>query len=150
MTYDEFIKRLSKATCKPQLLCEEDWDIVQLVYTWHPAISNTEGKDEIVELYCAMGMPFIRSMAPQALTCRLLEEALNRAKTELAKREESLQESIKRVEQLRDADIAQISQRCKYEIEDIRAGFTEGAAELIVRIQELTDRLGSLEGGETK
>jgi hypothetical protein len=150
MTYDEFIKRLSKTTCKPQKVSDVDWETIQLVYTFHPAISNTEGKDQIVELYCAMGMPFIRAMAPQAEVCQKIEDTLRCKREELQRREASLQESINRVNQLRVADIAQINQRCQYEIDDIRAGFNEGVAELMSLIQDMTFRLGQLEGGETK
>jgi len=148
MNHEEFTKRLPKdKKGAPTLISEDDWEIIQLVYTFHPAISNIDGKDEIVELYCSMGMPFIRAMAPQAMTCKLLEEALTRAKNDFSDREQRLQEAIRRAEKRRDEDIANITELCAGEIAELKAGFKEGVTELAIRIQELTDRIGSLEGG---
>lgn len=147
MTYEEFTNRLDHFMSGPHKINNEDWEIIQLVYTYHPAISNIEGKDEIAELYCSMGMPFIRAMAPQAMTCKLLEEALQRAKNEFSDREQRLQEAIRRAEKRRDEDIANITELCASEIAELKAGFKEGVTELVIRIQDLTDRLGNLEGG---
>lgn len=39
---------------------------IEYVYMWHPAISDTAGKQQIVHLYCDFGFEFIKKMVPEA------------------------------------------------------------------------------------
>ena len=50
---------------------QSDYAIIEHVYTWHPAISNTEGKEQIATLYKMGGMCLIKDMEP---TAKLMEE----------------------------------------------------------------------------
>ncbi|MFR8353410.1 MAG: hypothetical protein ACLVB1_12930 [Blautia obeum] len=54
MTKQEFQKRIGAE------ISQKDYSIVEHVYTWHPSISEVEGKEQIAELYKSFGMPIIR------------------------------------------------------------------------------------------
>ena len=43
-----------------------DYRDVELVYMWHPSISETNGKEQMVFLYKEFGMPLIREMTKNA------------------------------------------------------------------------------------
>ena len=47
-------------------LTPEQYEIVERVYTWHPAIPNVGGKDKLAELYRLGGMPLIEDMDNRA------------------------------------------------------------------------------------
>lgn len=60
----------------------DDYKIIEYVYQFHPAISNTDGKKEIAALYQLpnqMGMGIIRSMVPVAKIQESLESELRSA-----------------------------------------------------------------------
>jgi hypothetical protein len=43
-------------------ISEDDFDAINMVYAWHPMISDTKGKAEIAALYKKGGMGIIRNM----------------------------------------------------------------------------------------
>jgi hypothetical protein len=47
-------------------LTPEQYEIVERVYTWHPAIPNVGGKDKLAELYRLGGMDLIEDMDNRA------------------------------------------------------------------------------------
>ena len=55
---------------------DEDYDIIEKVYTFHPSISETDGKDQIARLYLEYGMSIIRDMKPRAALMEKKEEEL--------------------------------------------------------------------------
>ena len=75
MTKQEFQKRIGAE------ISQKDYSIVEHVYTWHPSISEVEGKEQIAELYKSFGMPIIKNMmeaANYAETQRQVEELRKR------------------------------------------------------------------------
>lgn len=60
MTKQEFQKRIGAE------ISQKDYSIVEHVYTWHPSISEVEGKEQIAELYKSFGMPIIKNMMEAA------------------------------------------------------------------------------------
>lgn len=60
MTKQEFEER----TTRP--VSEKEYKIIEKVYTWHPSISETDGKNQIAMLYETFGMDFIRGMEEAA------------------------------------------------------------------------------------
>lgn len=60
MMKDEFEKLIGKT------VSDCDYSIIEKVYTWHPAIGEAEGKDQIATLYETGGMPLIKSMLEAA------------------------------------------------------------------------------------
>ena len=69
MNKQEFEKLVKKEI--PQY----EYDVVEMVYTWHPSIANVGGKDTIAKLYLAMGFKFLVGMYPAAEALRDLDIA---------------------------------------------------------------------------
>lgn len=57
-------------------LSDECYDIVETVYTFHPCISETKGKEQIGKLYQMGGMRLMRDMYPVAEVARKLEDKI--------------------------------------------------------------------------
>ena len=74
MTKQEFEKIIGEE------ISQEDYSIVDHVYTWHPSISNVEGKDEIADLYKKFGMPIIKNMTEVANYMESLDKELRQAR----------------------------------------------------------------------
>ena len=47
-------------------ISDQNYEIIETVYTWHPAINEVGGKDQIATLYETGGMPLIKSMLEAA------------------------------------------------------------------------------------
>ena len=56
----EFQERINRP------ITDSDYEIVEMVYTWHPSIDPHKGKDQIAYLYDNFGMRIIRDMVPTA------------------------------------------------------------------------------------
>lgn len=54
----------------------DDYRIIELVYEFHPSISETEGKKQIADLYKIGEMRIIQDMRPTALRAMDLEEKI--------------------------------------------------------------------------
>lgn len=76
MMHEEFEKLVEKK------VTAEEYKVVEMVYTWHPAIKDTDGKRQIAMLYTEFGMTVIKAMLPVAE--KMLE--LDGAKRELRKK----------------------------------------------------------------
>jgi len=70
MMKPEFEKLIGK------MVSNEEYSTIEYVYTWHPAISETEGKDQIVRLYTDYGMTVIEDMVERAGKMEKLEGEL--------------------------------------------------------------------------
>jgi hypothetical protein len=47
---------------------DEEYSTIEYVHTWHPAISETEGKAQIAKLYTDYGMTVIEDMVAVLIT----------------------------------------------------------------------------------
>lgn len=65
-------------------LSEEDYRVIELVYNYHPAIPNIDGKNRIAKLYEIGGIGLIRDMEDTAQYAANLELAIEEAKAKLA------------------------------------------------------------------
>lgn len=45
---------------------DEEYKVIEAVYTWHPVINDTTGKDQMKTLYTQFGFGVIRGMLPVA------------------------------------------------------------------------------------
>lgn len=70
MTKDEFESRIGRE------VSVGDYKEIEYVYTWHPAIKDVEGKDQIAAIFNAGGMMVIRSMKEAAVMAEAVEEEL--------------------------------------------------------------------------
>jgi hypothetical protein len=87
MTKQEF-KHLTKRD-----FTDAEYEAIETVYTFHPAISETEGKKQIASLYDTFGFRIIADMLPTAINAKELEEQITRKRHEL----EELQEEYKKL-----------------------------------------------------
>ena len=68
MTKEEF-EHITRMT-----VSNEDYQIIETVYTYHPCISDAYGKEEIASLYISFGMRLIKDMLPTAKMARTMED----------------------------------------------------------------------------
>lgn len=72
---------------------DEEYELIETVYMWHPAIRTTSGKEEVAELYLSFGMVIFKDMYPRAMKLKEIDEeirSLNRAKDSLVAERERL------------------------------------------------------------
>jgi len=74
----EFESRLGKD------VTPAEFEKIEYVYTFHPSISETEGKDQIVALFKIGGMRIIEDMTPTADEADQLEERIRYHTTQLS------------------------------------------------------------------
>ena len=78
MMKNEFEKLIGKT------VSDEEYSTIEYVYTWHPAISETEGKAQIADLYKYYGMTVIEDMVERAGNMEKLEGDLRAAQSQVA------------------------------------------------------------------
>ena len=61
-------------------ISDSDYEIIETVYAFHPAISDVRGKEQIAWLYTTLGMAVINDMLPRAIKARELENKISQAK----------------------------------------------------------------------
>jgi len=71
---------------------DKEYEAIEAVYTFHPSISETEGKEQIASIWDTFGMRIIADMLPTATKAREYEERISQKKHEL----EELQEEFKK------------------------------------------------------
>ena len=81
MTKQEFIEKLAEidrgsAKDAEREISNEDYITIEMVYAYHPAISETNGKTQIAGIYMYGGMGVIRDMVPTAAKARQIEVQL--------------------------------------------------------------------------
>lgn len=93
MTREEFIEMAIKAGYDlEEKITDSDWNDIQYVYTFHPSISNSNGKQQIVLLVGTFGMRIIKDMKSTAKKAEDLEEQIRQARSELETLEEDYKE----------------------------------------------------------
>ncbi len=55
---------------------DKEYEIINFVYTFHPCISDTDGKAQVVAIYLACGIAPFRCMTQEAQKAKELEEAI--------------------------------------------------------------------------
>ena len=66
-------------------ISDQNYKIIETVYTWHPAIDEVGGKDQIATLYKSSDMPLIKSMLDAANIMLDLEKERQQAARRLEK-----------------------------------------------------------------
>ena len=77
MTKQEFENRIGAT------VSESDYRIIETVYTFHPAIDNVMGKDQIATIYKTCGMRVVRDMLPTAERAQEIENKMTELRTQL-------------------------------------------------------------------
>lgn len=100
MTKQEFLDRVQAVIESEGIkdvkagISDNDYESVELVYTWHPAISEVNGKEQIAKLYVDFGMSVISDMVSRS---RIMREK----KTEFRRLQSSLNELRGDIEDLK-------------------------------------------------
>ena len=95
MTKQEFMNKVAEVTPKEKkiaVVSDTDYALVERVYTFHPAISETEGKRQIAELYVNFGMVLSMDMLPRAEVMAKKESELREARAALSRIQEEIEE----------------------------------------------------------
>ena len=90
MTDTEFLNRLPEGARKPT---EEEFELIQFVYNYHPSIHPVGGKDQIAMLYSTFGMRIIHDMHDTAKAAESLDKERLRLQNklrEIQRKEEEL------------------------------------------------------------
>ena len=77
MTREEFKVRVKTP------FTNDEYEIIETVYSFHPSINEVKGKDQIAELYNNFGMRVILDMLPTAEKAKELENELKKKKIEI-------------------------------------------------------------------
>lgn len=81
----EFEDRLKALEPMRMGISDEDYSLIEYVYTWHPCISETEGKAQVAWLYKEFGIKVFQDMQATARRNQELEEAIQRTRGQLQK-----------------------------------------------------------------
>ena len=122
MMKEEFEARVGEVTAS-------DYAIIEKVYTWHPSISETDGKKEIAEIYEKYGMCVIRGMEEVADYMKKLDDE----RRELERRQALLN---KRKEMLRNGDTSLEKMIVKVSEEHDRAEYADDFSKAIAALRK--------------
>lgn len=96
MTREEFESNLSQlhkgGAIRHEKPTEEEYKLIEYVYTFHPSISETEGKKQVAYLYENFGMSIFRDMEVRADFMRVKEGELQKAKAEVERIQKQMKE----------------------------------------------------------
>lgn len=109
MMREEFEKLVGKN------VSDEEYEVIEKVYTWHPAIKNSTGKQQIAQLYTDYGMSVIRGMKKVADYMMELDKERQEIRNKLEiikKREEMLAEGDTSLEEMA-ARVRDIFMKCE-------------------------------------
>lgn len=79
MTKQEFEEKVNGT------VSDSEYKIIEMVYTWHPVISDTNGKNEIAAIWTIGGMPLIKGMVEAAEMTMKLDKEERKIKAQLEK-----------------------------------------------------------------
>jgi hypothetical protein len=74
MTKQEFLDRVTVKSVP-----DKEWGVIEFVYTWHPLISETKGKDQVAYLYDNFGIGIFNEMLSKAEKAHKLDIELCQA-----------------------------------------------------------------------
>lgn len=95
MTHDAFVDLVnSMIKCEDAqigMIPGEDFDVIEIVYRYHPAIDDVFGKEQIAYLYANFGFSIIMDMLPRAEKMRCMEKQLANIESSLATLREEME-----------------------------------------------------------
>lgn len=131
-----------------------EYEIIEKVYTWHPAINETDGKGQIAQLYKDFGISVIRGMEKVAEhMMRLVEEEkeLNKRLTILSQRRRMLAVGNVELEEMVIAVNqafmkAELPSKFKESIKKMRENDSEGLVDIALKILDLENEAQGRDG----
>ena len=79
----EFEAHLNELEPLQRTVSDDDYKLIEYVYTFHPSISETEGKRQVALLYHEFGIRIFKDMEATATRNRSLEVEIGRARHKL-------------------------------------------------------------------
>lgn len=55
---------------------DKEYELIETVYMWHPAIRNTSGKEEVAEMYKSFGLIIFKDMLRRAMKLKEIDEEI--------------------------------------------------------------------------
>lgn len=89
MTDTEFLMCLPEGTEAPT---DEDFELIQYVYNYHPCLDPAEGKKQIAMLYSTFGMRIILDMQETAKRAQEIETERRQLRTRIDELDEEYQD----------------------------------------------------------
>lgn len=71
---------------------DEQYEVIEKVYTWHPLIGTAGGKQQVASLYDLMGYSIFEEMLPKANERMELETKMSSIRSEIRSKELELKE----------------------------------------------------------
>jgi len=81
----EFEEKLNEIEPIKRTVSDADYKIIEYVYTFHPSISETDGKRQVAQLYHEFGIRIFKDMTGTARRNEELEDAIRRTRGQLQK-----------------------------------------------------------------
>lgn len=103
---------------------DDEYELIEKVYNWHPAISETDGKRQVARLWDDFRITIFYDMSHRADAILQIQKALSRSRTEVEKLKE-VQQNLQHGYMNPDADIEEL-------IDDIRTGYGDTSSVLIL------------------
>ena len=72
----EFEAKLSELEPIQRTVSDDDYKLIEYVYTFHPSISETDGKRQVALLYHEFGLRVFKDMQATATANQVLESAI--------------------------------------------------------------------------
>jgi hypothetical protein len=85
---------------------DQEWEIISLVYTFHPLISDVNGKKEIAKLFKQGGIGLLRDMTLGASTIKRRHDHIQQKNIEI----ELAEQEVKKAKDLLEAKQARASE----------------------------------------
>ena len=85
MMKHEFETKLSELEPIQRTVSDDDYKLIEYVYTFHPSISETDGKRQVALLYHEFGLRVFKDMEATATANQVLESAIRKTRAELQK-----------------------------------------------------------------
>ena len=95
MTKNEFEVRLNG-----KKVSNEDYAIIEKVYTFHPLINENGGKEQIAQFYLLGGMRLIKDMIPTAEKAAEIENEIMHHRNEIEEARRNLDEAMRKLADL--------------------------------------------------
>lgn len=89
MTRQEFLNHLPDGARAPS---EQEYEIIDFVYNYHPSIYHVEGKKQIARLYSEFGMRIILDMQETAKRMKEISDEIRSLRARIDELEDERQE----------------------------------------------------------
>ena len=90
MQKQEFTKLLEEKSPSYRTFTDKEYSVIEMVYMYHPAISDTNGKQAIADLYFLFGIEAIHDMLPRSERIKKIEDAIMEKKGDLLNLEQEM------------------------------------------------------------